>query len=354
MPRRLSLTNQGMGKLYLNDQLIIENNCPKLGTTVKKVTLTEGQSYRIRIDYSTGEPKPGAQDFGGMIRFGWVPPAGVVNPMMQKAVDLAEKSTVAVVVTRTYDSEGYVDRSDLELPNNQNQLIKEVAKANPNTIVVQMSGRPVQMDKWQSDVSSIIQAWFAGQEQGNAVARVLFGEVNPSGKLPVTFPVNEKLTPVSSIEQFPGVNGESDYSEGVFVGYKGYEKNKIKPAYPFGFGLSYTTFEYRDLKTVEDGKKVVLSLTLKNTGKRAGSEVVQVYTGKLPAIVETPLQQLAGFAKVKLEPGKQKLVEIELDSKALSYWDEKANKWVTPKGKVPIYVGASSQDVRLKERVKIK
>ncbi|WP_462409497.1 beta-glucosidase H [Neobacillus sp. Marseille-QA0830] len=349
----LSLTSLGSGKLYVNDQLFIENNNPNLTTTTKKMQLTSGQKYKIRIEYSTGEPSPGAQDFGGMVRFGWVPPAGAIDPAMRKAVDLASKSDVAVIVTRTYESEGYVDPSHLDLPNNQEQLIKEVAKVNRKTIVVQMSGRPVQMNRWQNDVSGIIQAWFAGQEQGNAVANVLFGDVNPSGKLPVTFPVDEKSTPVSNPAQFPGVNGESQYSEGVFVGYKGYARNKIKPAYPFGFGLSYTTFGYRNLKATAKGDNVQVSLNLRNTGKRTGSEVIQVYAGKLPAKVETPIKQLAGFAKVNLAPGKQQRVTITLDPKALSYWDETTHKWVMPTGKVPIYVGSSSEDIRLSGNVTI-
>lgn len=343
----LSLTSRGISKLYVNDKLVIENNSPKLVTSTKTIPMTKGHQYKIRVEYSTGKSEPGAQDVGGMIRFGWVPPANVIDPFMQKAVDLAKESTVAIVVTRTYDSEGYVDRSDLALPNNQEQLIREISKVNPNTIVVQMSGRPVQMNTWQNDVASIIQAWFAGQEQGNAVARVLFGDVNPSGKLPVTFPLNEKLTPVSSVVQFPGLNGESRYSEGIFLGYKGYEKTNIQPAFPFGFGLSYTTFKYSNLKTNIKGKKVVVSLELRNIGKRSGSEVVQVYTGPLPTKVETPLKQLAGFAKVSLEPNKQKHVEIELDSKSLSFWDDNKDNWIMPTGTVPIYVGSSSQDIRL-------
>lgn len=295
-----------------------------------------------------------------MIRFGWEAPTNVVDEKIQEAVELAKKSDVAVVVTRTYDSEGYVDNSSLDLPNNQAQLIKEVAKANPNTVVVQMSGRAVQMDTWDDEVPAIVQAWFPGQEQGNAIANVLFGEVNPSGKLPITFPVNEDRTPVSNENQFPGVNGESDYSEGIFVGYKGYEKEGIKPAYAFGHGLSYTTFDYRNVKAKAKRKgkdkdlTLSVDLNLRNTGDVAGAEVVQVYAGALPTNVETPTKQLAGFKKVELKPGKQERVKIELDPKAFSYWDEDKGEWVTPKGEVPIYVGSSSEDIQLKTTITIK
>ncbi|WP_240050988.1 glycoside hydrolase family 3 C-terminal domain-containing protein [Metabacillus litoralis] len=316
----------------------------------------KGEKHKVRIEYSTGEAGD-AQDFGAMIRFGWEPPSDAIDSKMQEAINLAKESEVAVIVTRTYDSEGYVDRSDLDLPNNQEQLIKEVAKVNPNTVVVQMSGRAVQMDGWQEDVPAIVQAWFAGQEQGNAIANILFGEVNPSGKLPMTFPVDENSTPVSQAAQFPGINGESDYSEGIFVGY---ENKGIKPAYAFGHGLSYTSFDYKNIKAKAKTKgkdktnEISVSLNLRNTGDETGSEVVQVYVGELPTNIVTPAKQLAGFAKVELKPGKQERVNIELDPKVFSYWDEEKDEWVTPTGEVPIYVGSSSDDIRYESSVRIK
>ncbi|WP_339217410.1 glycoside hydrolase family 3 C-terminal domain-containing protein [Ornithinibacillus sp. FSL M8-0202] len=355
----LSLSSLGTGKLYIDDTLVIDNESKKLTTSKKTLSFVKGEKLDVRIEYSTGD-SGGQQDFGGMIRFGWEAPTNVVDEKIQEAVELAKKSDVAVVVTRTYDSEGYVDNSSLDLPNNQAQLIKEVAKANPNTVVVQMSGRAVQMDTWDDEVPAIVQAWFPGQEQGNAIANVLFGEVNPSGKLPITFPVNEDRTPVSNENQFPGVNGESDYSEGIFVGYKGYEKEGIKPAYAFGHGLSYTTFDYRNVKAKAKRKgkdkdlTLSVDLNLRNTGDVAGAEVVQVYAGALPTNVETPTKQLAGFKKVALKPGKQERVKIELDPKAFSYWDEDKGEWVTPKGEVPIYVGSSSEDIQLKTTITIK
>lgn len=356
----LSLSNRGSGKLYIDDKLVIDNQSKKLATSKKALSFVEGEQHDIRIEYSTGKAG-GRQDFGGMIRFGWEPPKEAVDSKIQKAVEKAEKSDAAVVVTHTYDSEGYVDTSTLDLPNNQDQLINEVSKANPNTIVVQMSGRAVQMNTWQDNVPAIVQAWFPGQEQGNAISNVLFGDVNPSGKLPMTFPVDEDSTPVSNENQFPGVDGVSDYSEGVFVGYKGYEEKGIEPAYAFGHGLSYTSFDYRNnvkAKAKRKGKnkdlEITASLNLRNTGDVSGSEVVQVYAGELPANVETPSKQLAGFKKVELKPGKQQRLKIELDPKAFSYWDAENDKWVTPSGEVPIYVGSSSDDIRQETSVTIK
>ncbi|WJH37266.1 glycoside hydrolase family 3 C-terminal domain-containing protein [Paenibacillus sp. CC-CFT747] len=357
---KLSLTALGSSELYLDGKLLVKNEGKTLQTIKADVELKEGEKHNIRMEYRTDSPSH-SRLVGAQIRFGWEPPADTVDSRIQEAVNLAKKSDAAVIVTRTYDAEGFVDRSDLDLPNNQERLIQAVAKANPKTVVVSMSGRAVQMDGWKSDVNSIVQAWFAGQEQGNAIARVLFGDVNPSGKLPVTFPVNEDQTPVSTKAQFPGVNGEGSYSEGVFVGYKGYEKEGLTPAFPFGHGLSYTTFDYRNLKVkVSNPNKdksssdpdVQVSLHLRNTGGKAGSEVVQVYAGKLPTQVDTPAKQLAGFAKVTLSPGKQTKVDVKLDPKALSYWDEKTHQWVTPSGEVPIYVGSSSSDIRLEGKVK--
>ncbi|QVY61974.1 beta-glucosidase H [Cytobacillus gottheilii] len=354
----LSLSSLGTGKLYLDGKLLIDNESKKLVTDKKTVSLKKGEKHQVRIEYSTGEAGD-AQDFGAMIRFGWEPPKDAVDTKIQEAVKVAKDSDVAVVVTHTYDSEGYVDNNSLDLPNNQAQLIEKVSEANPNTIVVQMSGRAVQMD-WQDEVPAIVQAWFAGQEQGNAIANVLFGEANPSGKLPITFPVDEQSTPVSDEIQFPGVEGVSEYTEGVFTGYKGYEKEGIEPAFAFGHGLSYTTFDYKNVKAKAKKKgknkdtEITVDLNVRNTGDVTGSEVVQVYAGKLPANIDTPAKQLAGFKKVELKPGKQQRVKITLDAKVFSYWDEKSDQWVMPSGKVPIYVGSSSEDIRLVGSVQIR
>ncbi|KHL97086.1 glycoside hydrolase [Paenibacillus sp. IHB B 3415] len=355
-----SLTSRGSSQLYLDDKLLFENEGKTMDTTSFTLSLTAGEAHKLKIEYRTDWENMSGNDNGGFVRFGWTPPAGVVDPLIQKAVETAKEADTAIIVTRTYDSEGYFDRSDLELPNNQEQLIREVSAANPNTIVVQMSGRAVEMDNWQDQVPAVVQAWYAGQEQGNAVASILFGDVNPSGKLPVTFPVNEQTTPISTAAQFPGVNGVGDYSDGIFVGYRGYDKENLDVAYPFGHGLSYTTFGYSNLKTISkttgrtNVQTLEVSLNLRNTGKVEGSEVVQVYAGKLPTAVETPEKQLAGFAKVDLKAGKQQRVTVELDAKAFSYWDESKQEWVMPSGSVPIYVGSSSEDIRLKGNIQIK
>lgn len=355
----LSTTSYGSSKVYIDGNLVIDNAGEKLGTVEKTVSLEAGKNYDVKIEYKTDYKDATGNDNGGQLRFGWEASDNVVDKKMADAVELAKKSDAAVIVTRTYDSEGYVDRSDMELPNNQEQLIKEVAKVNKDVVVVNESGIAVKMGDWKDKVDSIVQAWYPGQEQGNAIADVLFGDVNPSGKLPVTFPVDEDSTPVNSEEQYPGVDEVTKYTEDIFVGYRGFEQGGIKPAFSFGHGLSYTEFGYKKLKTkVTRSNKakdqtVEVTLNLKNTGDVTGSEVVQVYTGKLPTNTETAPKQLAGFEKVELKPGKTKKVTIKLDPKAFSYYDEAKNEWVTPTGNVPIYVGSSSSDIRLKGNVQI-
>lgn len=353
----LSTTSYGSSKVYIDGNLVIDNAGEQLNTIEKTVTLEANKNYDVKIEYKTDYKDASGNDNGGQLRFGWEASDIIVDKNINDAVNLAKKSDVAVILTRTYDSEGYVDRSDMELPNNQEQLIKEVAKVNKNVVVVNESGIAVKMGDWKDSVASIVQAWYPGQEQGNAVADVLFGDVNPSGKLPVTFPVNENSTPVSSEEQYPGIDEAVKYTEGVFVGYRGYEQAGIEAAFSFGHGLSYTDFKYKNLKTkVKSAKKSTeptVEVTVKNTGDVTGSEVVQVYTGKLPSKIETAPKQLAGFKKVELKPDKEKKLTLKLDAKAFSYYDEQKNEWVTPSGEVPVYVGSSSTDIRLEGSITI-
>jgi beta-glucosidase len=255
---------------------------------------------------------------------------------------LARTADVAIVVVRDYSGEGG-DKQTLRLPNGQSELIRQVAAANPRTIVVMTTGSPMQTSDWESNVHAVLQAWFSGQEEGNAIAGILFGDVNPSGKLPVTMPVDETMTPVSTPGQFPGVDKDSRFTEGIFVGYRGYEQRRIRPQYAFGHGLSYTTFDYSNLRTTPRS----VTVTVRNAGQVAGSEVVQVYAGVLPAPVPTAQKSLAGFARVPLQPGQSQDVTIALDPRSMSYWDIGSRKWVVPAGNVPIMVGGSSADIRL-------
>jgi beta-glucosidase len=230
----------------------------------------------------------------------------------------------------------------IALSGNQDQLVQAVAAANPRTVVVVKSGSAVLMP-WVGSVPAILEAWYPGEEDGNAVAAVLFGDVNPSGKLPMTFPMSVSDLPANTPQQYPGVNGVANYSEGVLVGYRYFDANKIAPLFAFGHGLSYTTFSYGNLRIA--GTSLELDVT--NTGGVAGSEIVQLYVGLPGADAPEPPLQLKGFRKITLQPGQTGHVSMTLDTRAFSYWDVKSHSWVPAAGPWRIMIGASSRDIRL-------
>lgn len=344
---------RGDATVTLDGNEVVSTTAEGWEANTASVDLVGGQEYALRVVHTSNEPPAG--DIGAQLKLGWTKPAGAVDPQAQDAAALAAESDVAVVVVRDYSTEGS-DKPDLGLPTGQEALINAVKAANPNTIVVLNTGGPTVMTEWEDGVPAILQAWYGGQNQGAALARLLLGEVTPSGKLPVTFPTAADRTPVSTPEQYPGIGLDSYYTEGVFVGYRGYEEFDIAPAYPFGYGLSYTTFEYSDLKLKSTGKATVTAtFTVTNTGDRAGAEAAQVYAGELPTdVVNTAPKQLAAFTKVSLEPGESETVTVELDRGSLSYWDSYTDSWVTPRGDVQVMVGSSSTDIRLDGTVSVK
>ena len=270
------------------------------------------------------------------------------------AVAAAKRAQVAIVMVGDHDSEGH-DQS-VELPAAQTQLIEAVAKANAKTIVVIKSGSAVLMP-WIDSVGAVLEAWYPGEEDGHAVAAVLLGDVDPSGKLPLTFPRSVEDTLASNPEQYPGVNGEVHYSEGLDVGYRAYTAHDITPLFPFGFGLSYTQFSFDGLKVsrAPGGDNATVSFRVTNTGKRAGAEVAQLYLG-FPPIAEgnEPPTQLKGFQKVMLKPGESKTVDLKLDARSFSYWSEKAHAWQVAAGNFEVMVGDSSANTPLKGSVEVK
>ena len=344
----LTATTTGTSRLFIDGKQVVTTvpvaKAGDVTTLGAMLTFAAGSTHTVRIEYVNDAPR--ATDAGPQFKLGWRPPAGVVAPQALAAAALAKNAKVAIVVVRDYAGEGE-DKYTLRLPNGQAELIRQVAAANPRTIVVMTTGTPMQTSDWESSVPAVLQAWYGGQEQGNAVADILFGDVNPSGKLPVTSPVDDLKTPVSGPEQFPIDSLDSKFTEGIFVGYRGYEQLSIKPQYAFGHGLSYTTFDYSNLRVTPKS----ITVTLKNTGKVAGSEVVQVYAGTLPAPVPTAPKSLAGFSRVLLQPGQSQDVTIALSPQSLSYWDVKSRGWVAPAGNVPIMVGSSSADIRLRGAV---
>ena len=267
-----------------------------------------------------------------------------------QTTQVASSADVAIVFVNDTEAEGS-DRSNLSLPNNQDQLIQTVAQANPHTIVVLNTGAPVLMP-WVDQVPGIVEAWYPGQEDGNAIAAILFGDINPSGKLPMTFPKQASDVPANTPQQYPGVNDVAQYSEGVFVGYRYYDANHITPLFPFGHGLSYTTFSYSNLSVTPASGTISVSLDVANTGSRAGAEVVQLYVG-IPssASIPEPPKQLKGFLKVPLSPGQTSHVTFSLPTSALAYWDVNTHGWVVQKGTYQIMLGSSSSDIRLTSNV---
>jgi beta-glucosidase len=239
----------------------------------------------------------------------------------------------------------------VNLPLDQDAMVKTAAAANPNTIVVIAAGAPVAMP-WLKDVRAVLDQWYAGTENGNAIAEVLYGQANPSGKLPQTFPKSLADMPARTPEQYPGKDGKAIYSEGLKVGYRWFDSEGIEPLFPFGYGLSYTSFGYSRLKAAAKRDRATVSFSLANTGARRGAEVTQVYLG-FPAWTGEPPRQLKGFRKVELEPGGSERVSIALDKRAFSYWDQRTNGWRVGRGCYTIAVGGSSRSLPLTTRVPI-
>ena len=341
----LGLTARGDAKLYLDDELLVEHT-GALSSVGEEVTLTEGEPHDIRIEYSA--PALNAYQ-GGQVRLFWEHPENVLAPAMSDAVETARDADTAVVVVRDYETEA-VDRPDLGLPKEQEQLIRQVAAVNRRTIVVVETGAVSTTREWSRRTKAIVQAWYPGQEQGRAIADVLWGDVNPSAKLPATVPVSEDQVP-------PTPEGVAEFGESVFVGYRGFLEEGVRPSYPFGFGLSYTDFGYRRLDVRSGngrGDKVTATFTVRNTGRRSGAEVAQVYVGQLPTDEATPPRQLAGFAKVDLDPGESRRVTVKIPKQALSYWDTDSDEWVTPEGRTRIFVGPSSVESELLGSVRVR
>ncbi len=342
----LSLTHLGTARLFLDGQMLIDD--PGITLTTQSVTLhvVAGQPYALRIEYATDRPEqyapvPGELSIAGLIgskvRLGWEHPADAIPPAMQEAAALAGRSDVAVVVVRDYRNE-HADLPGLTLSNEQDLLVRVVAAANPRTIVVLATGGPALMP-WLEQVPAVLESWYGGQEMGSAVADVLFGDVTPSGKLPITFPRSDRDTPVSSPEQYSRTESVAHFSEGLFVGYRGYDHFGMEPLFPFGYGLSYTSFAYSQLhvesETTDGTRNVQVRFMITNTGARAGAEVAQVYLG-LPADTAEPPRRLVGWAKVELEPGEAREVSVTLGpnaaSRPLSYWNVVTNDWEMASG----------------------
>jgi beta-glucosidase len=277
----------------------------------------------------------------------------VREKLRAEAVAAASKADAAILVIGRgpkNESEDF-DIKSLDLPDGQDELIAAVTKANKNTIVVINAGGPVTMTKWITQVPALVDMWYGGEQAGPAIAAVLFGDANPSGKLPVSFVKAWKDSPAYG--HYPGENLHVDYAEDIYVGYRHFDTKKIEPLFPFGYGLSYTKFEYSNLKVTPEklsGHKgtVEVSLQVRNSGKRAGAEVVELYIHDGHASIDRPIQELKGFRRVSLTPGETKVVQFTLDRSALAFFSPTKKEWVAEPGQFDVLVGSSSRDIRVK------
>jgi beta-glucosidase len=361
---RVGIYSAGFAKVFVDGRLVadawtnwtkgrtfFEEGCDEV---VGTIDLEAGRTYDVTIEFAT-------KDFAtlGLAAFA----CGIGLPLgdadIAEAVRAARNSDVAVVFigrNGEWDTEGS-DLPGIELPGRQNELVAAVAQANPNTIVVLQTGGPIEMP-WISSVRAVLQAWYPGQEAGNAIADVLTGAAEPGGRLPQTFPVRWSDNPAHSQDRevYPGLEGKVRYEEGIFVGYRHYDRLGVTPLYPFGFGLGYTSFALSDLTVDDSGFEadcnVTATVTVTNTGPRAGSTVVQLYVSDTESSSPRPAKELKAFAKVALEPGESREVILALDARSFAFFRAEAKHWLVESGDFTLRVGQSSADLPLTATIK--
>jgi beta-glucosidase len=345
----------GDATLTLDGKVLISKDTPMkpagvldffhLGQRTAEIELKAGRPYPIRLEFLSGTIP------ARLLRFGIRQPVGTID----EAVQAAKGADVAILVvgaTAETESEGQ-DRLDMTLPGRQDELVERVLAANRNTVVVLDTGAPVAMP-WIAKAPAVVEAWLPGQEGAPALADILLGKVAPSGKLPVTFPKRLEDNPAYLF--YPGGQDE-DYGEGLFVGYRYYEKRKLEPLFPFGHGLTYTKFDYGDLRAPDRpnaGEPIEISLSVKNTGDRAAKETVQLYVGAEHPSETRPVRELKAFQKVDLAPGETKRVTLSLAPRDLADYDVHAHAWVLEPGAYDLLVGASSADIRLRKTIQLQ
>lgn len=298
---------------------------------------------KVNVSYALGAVMPGEESASSTEESR--------KKLLDEAVAAARESDAALVFVGyswKLETEGK-DRPTMELPEGQNELVQAVAAVNKKTIVILNGGDSVNLSKWVGDVPGLVDAWYGGEEGGNAISDVLFGDVNPSGRLPFTF--LRRLEDSPSYGNYPGDNLHVKYAEGIYVGYRYFDKHaESTPLFPFGYGLSYTSFAFSDLKlpkSMTGEKPATVSVVVRNTGNRKGAEVVQMYVGNPGATVDRPVRELKGFERVELAPGESRTVTFHLDRRALSFYDTGKHAWTAQPGRFEISVGSSSRDLPL-------
>lgn len=346
-----NLNAVGLSRLYLDGQLVLDHWNRQSGKPASGAVcvLTAGQAVDLRMEYSNG----GTSVYAAL-RLGCMEP--VPSDSIAQAAALARQCDLALLFVGTsseWESEGF-DRAGLELPGEQDALVAAVAAAQPNTVVILQTGGPTSMP-WLEAVPAVLQAWFPGQECGNAIADVLFGQADPGGRLPQTFPARLEDNP--AYLNYPGENGVVRYGEGLFIGYRYYDKKKITPRFAFGHGLSYTSFEYTNLRlpaVFTPGMPFVIQLDVTNTGTRRGQEVVQLYISDLKARLARPEKELKAFAKLDLVPGETQIVTLTVDERSLAYYDDAKAAWIAEAGEFEALIGHSSADLRLRSMFRLE
>ncbi|MBO9633041.1 MAG: glycoside hydrolase family 3 C-terminal domain-containing protein [Chitinophagaceae bacterium] len=333
-------------RLYVDTALVI-NEWRDQGITTRDavVQLEAGKEYNIRLEYF-------ANVHPVDISFAWRPD----KILFDDAIAAASKADAAIVcIGFNESSERESNDRPFALPQFQDSLIQCIAKANPNTIVLLNAGGNVDMEKWISKVPALLHTWYAGQEGGTAIAEVLFGRTNPSGKLPVSFEKRWEDNPAFNYYYDPTNSKRVPYKEGIFMGYRHYDRSTVKPRFPFGFGLSYTDFKYSGLKLEKTGDATLkLSFDITNTGRLDGAEVAQVYVRELGPKLPRPYKELKGFSKTFLKKGEKKTITIMLDATAFEYYSTEKHGFVHDAGKYEIIVAASAEDIRLRKTVQIR
>lgn len=346
----------GAVRVYVNDQLIIDNGegnplpanvIPPTIPLSGRIVLQAGQTYTVRFDYSRRNGY--IPVFGGFLgaQLSWA--------ALQAPADLTRFDAVVVAVGNSAEYEGEGFDHPFNLPEFQDELLRNLGTANPRTIAVMHGGTGFDMRNWVEQVGGALHAWYPGQNGGQALAEILFGDVNPSGKLPIT--IERSIVDNPTYPNYPQASNDPNftamtYTEDVFVGYRGFERSGAMPLFPFGFGLSYTKFAYSSLKIAPGiaagNGRVAVSFDITNTGEVAGAEAAQIYVSRSGSAVPRPIKELKGFGKVYLQPGQTQRVTVYLDQRSLSYYDPARSAWVSESGAFDVLVGASSQDIHLR------
>lgn len=330
----------GEFKLNVDGETVMQGDSVDSAEYRRKISLEAGREYALELEY----------DGLGHFTLGWEAPDDIFRSDAEYLAAAREADAVIYVggLDHDYDREGH-DRDNMKLPYHQDEVIAKLLEANKKTVVLLVAGSAVEMP-WADQAGAIVWGWYGGMEAGNVFADVLFGDINPSGKMPITLPrALEDTAPIALNDHGPDVNR---YPEGVFIGYRWFERQGLEPLFPFGHGLSYTRFTYSDLqiKPGEANGSWTVTATITNSGDRAGAEVAQLYLRDLEASVERPAKELRGFEKVFLEPGASRTVTLHLNERDLSFWDVNSHGWLAEPGEFEVMLGASVEDIRLRER----